>query len=93
MPPLPTSEAEALVSGVRRRLHDVRTYQLDRLRGCQGPVDLHRELAEEMRTDLETAYRNIQVSTKYPSGGHSGGSSSLRVRQNDRVKSMQNIGR
>ena len=49
------------VSIATRRLNDLRTYQLPRLIQCQGPVQLFREIADEMKGDLEGVRRSIEV--------------------------------
>lgn len=54
-------DISSTLAGVRRRLVDLRTFQLSRLASCRGPLDLHRELAEEMRSDLESVRSRLEV--------------------------------
>lgn len=64
MPPLPVTsdlDPQSQLANIHRRLNDLRTFQLPRLRECKGPLDLHRELAEEMRGDLERVRLGIEV--------------------------------
>jgi protein transport protein SEC20 len=49
------------VASAKRRLHDLQTFQLPRLEKCDGPLGLHRELADELKGDLEGVRRNLEV--------------------------------
>ncbi|WWC71621.1 uncharacterized protein I206_105579 [Kwoniella pini CBS 10737] len=49
------------LSSLTRRLNDLDSFQLPRLKSCLGPLDLHKELVEEMRNDLELIRYNIDV--------------------------------
>lgn len=53
----PTPHAASL----RRRLADLDTFQLPRLRSCRGPIGLHAELADELRLDLESVRKGLEV--------------------------------
>lgn len=53
--------SESVLDALDRRLHDVTTYQLARLRACRGPLSLHAELASELRHDLEDIRRRLEV--------------------------------
>ncbi|WVR07452.1 hypothetical protein IAU60_004493 [Kwoniella sp. DSM 27419] len=52
---------DPLLSSIPRRLTDLETYQLPRLESCRGPLDLHRELTEELRADLEAVRYDLEV--------------------------------
>jgi hypothetical protein len=53
------SPQESLVS-LTRRLTDLKSFQLPRLRGCKT-LDMQREMAEEMRVDLEGVWQSVEV--------------------------------
>ena len=57
----PTLDVSSHLANLDRRLADLRTFQLPRLREYRGPLDLHRELADELRGDLENLRRGIEV--------------------------------
>ncbi|KAK8854823.1 hypothetical protein IAR55_003562 [Kwoniella newhampshirensis] len=65
MPPTPSSSTmtnvQPILSSLPRRLADLQTFQLPRLKSCLGPPDLHRELADEMRGDLESVRYNLEA--------------------------------
>lgn len=54
-------DVESSLSATSRRLTDLRDFQLPRLQKCVGPIGLYRELGEEMRVDLETVRRPLEV--------------------------------
>ncbi|KAH7922756.1 hypothetical protein BV22DRAFT_1106445 [Leucogyrophana mollusca] len=63
MPPLPSSldsEALDLISNVERRQNDLLSFQIPRLRACQGPLSLQQTLAAELREDTEVLSRYIE---------------------------------
>lgn len=62
MPPIPTSPAQ-LLSSLQHRIHDIRAYQLPRLRSCKSSsgTGSQRELAEEVKSDLEYLRRGLEV--------------------------------
>ena len=49
------------VSIAQRRLNDLQSFQLARLQQCKGPVELFREIADEMKSDIEGVRRSIEV--------------------------------
>lgn len=49
------------VSIAKRRLNDLQSFQLPRLRQCKGPIGLFREIADEMKSDIEGVRRSIEV--------------------------------
>ncbi|WWC63237.1 uncharacterized protein I303_105837 [Kwoniella dejecticola CBS 10117] len=51
----------SILGSLPRRLNDLETFQLPRLQSCLGPLDLHKELVEEMRSDLEVIHYNIEI--------------------------------
>jgi protein transport protein SEC20 len=53
---------QEITTVARRRLVDLQTYQLPRLRDCRGPVDLQRELSAELKEDIRRVERSIDVS-------------------------------
>ncbi|KAG8958936.1 hypothetical protein FRC03_008684 [Tulasnella sp. 419] len=57
MPPIPPNqlleEAQAIRSGIYRRIKDLREYQLPRIRDCTGPLSLQQQFAGELREDIE----------------------------------------
>jgi len=59
MPPLPTTPDD-LYPSIKRRLDDIESFQLPRLTKC-GSVGLQRELAEEIKGDLELIRRSVEV--------------------------------
>ncbi|WVQ81903.1 hypothetical protein IAT38_004030 [Cryptococcus sp. DSM 104549] len=58
--PLPPS-LEPILLSLPRRLADLQTFQLPRLQSCTGPADLHAELVDEMRGDMEGVRYNLEV--------------------------------
>ncbi|KAJ9094015.1 hypothetical protein QFC20_006995 [Naganishia adeliensis] len=54
-----SSEAQQITTSIRRRLADLQTYQLPRLRDCKGPIDLQRELSAELKDDIRKVKRSI----------------------------------
>ncbi|WVF72748.1 hypothetical protein IAT40_007566 [Kwoniella sp. CBS 6097] len=52
---------QVILSNLPRRLNDIETFQLPRLKGCLGPLDLHRELVDEMRGDLDAVRYKLEV--------------------------------
>jgi hypothetical protein len=59
MPPLPTTPDD-LYPSIKRRLDDIESFQLPRITKC-GSVGLQRELAEEIKGDLELIRRSVEV--------------------------------
>jgi protein transport protein SEC20 len=65
MPPLPVSFDEATlttIESLQRRKRDLSEYQIPRLRKCAGPLAVQQRLAGELREDLDTFTRHVEVS-------------------------------
>ena len=65
MPPLPTTfddATNASIATIQRRQIDLREFQLPRLRGCSESLALQQQYAAELREDLETIMRFVEVS-------------------------------
>ncbi|KAK4685769.1 protein transport protein SEC20, partial [Tremellales sp. Uapishka_1] len=63
MPPLPPAtlaSIQSLLASVERQTHDIASYQLPRL-STTTSLALHRELAEEVRTDLDAVAHSLEV--------------------------------
>ncbi|KAG1716825.1 hypothetical protein ID866_347, partial [Astraeus odoratus] len=63
MAPLPTaldSESLALVDAIERRLHDLSTFQIPRLRTCTGPLATQQIWAAEIREDIDRLGKQIE---------------------------------
>ncbi|WVQ68140.1 uncharacterized protein L199_006346 [Kwoniella botswanensis] len=56
-----SSTFNSILSSLPRRLTDLETFQLPRLVSCKGPLDLHKELVDEMRGDLERVKYNLDL--------------------------------
>lgn len=54
-------DTASAVASAKRRLHDLQTFQLPRLEKCSGPLGLHRELADELKGDMEGVRRTLEV--------------------------------
>ncbi|ORX38568.1 Sec20-domain-containing protein [Kockovaella imperatae] len=52
--------SQTYLAGATRRLHDIRTFQLDRLRSCRT-LGMWTELVGEMKADLERARANLEM--------------------------------
>lgn len=64
MPPLPRtfdSEAQAQIENAERRKQDLLDFQIPRLRKCEGPLTTQQSLAAELREDIETLSRVVEV--------------------------------
>ena len=64
MPPLPSTydeETNSLIASVQRRQKDLSEFQIPRLRDCKGPLTVQQNLAAELREDVDTLGRQIQV--------------------------------
>lgn len=59
--PVMSSETHQITTSIRRRLADLQTYQLPRLRECMGPIDLQRELSAELKEDIRRIKRSLDV--------------------------------
>jgi len=65
MPPLPTTFDDATnssIASIQRRQNDLREFQLPRLRGCTESLTVQQQFAAELREDLETITRLVEVS-------------------------------
>ena len=66
MPPLPTTfdgATNASIASIQRRQNDLREFQLSRLRGCSESLTVQQQYAAELREDLETITRLVEVSS------------------------------
>ena len=66
MPPLPTTfddATNASIASIQRRQNDLREFQLPRLRGCSESLTVQQQYAAELREDLETITRLVEVSS------------------------------
>jgi protein transport protein SEC20 len=64
MPPIPITldqETLALISSANRRANDISEFQVKRLHDCEGPLSLQQNLASELREDLDTLARMVEV--------------------------------
>jgi protein transport protein SEC20 len=65
MPPIPQKfdrETANLIESIERRRKDVDTFQLPRLKKCIGPLSMQQQYASELRDDVETLSKQIDVS-------------------------------
>jgi hypothetical protein len=65
MPPLPTTfddATNASIASIQRRQNDLREFQIPRLRGCSESLAIQQQYAAELREDLETITRLVEVS-------------------------------
>ena len=65
MPPLPTTFDDATntsIASIQRRQNDLREFQLPRLRGCSESLTVQQQYAAELREDVETITRLVEVS-------------------------------
>lgn len=64
MPPLPTTlsdDTKNLIASLERRQKDLHDFQIPRLRSCKGPLATQQQFAAELREDVETFARQIEV--------------------------------
>ena len=64
MPPLPTTfddATNASIASIQRRQNDLREFQIPRLRGCSESLAVQQQYAAELREDLETITRLVEV--------------------------------
>lgn len=64
MPPLPDNfdaESTELIETLERRQKDLSSFQIPRLRECQGPLPTQQALAYELREDLDNFGKGIEV--------------------------------
>lgn len=65
MPPLPATfdaETTAALDALTRRQHDITTFQIPRLRECADSLATQQRLAAELREDIESYARGVDVS-------------------------------
>ncbi|KAI6106922.1 Sec20-domain-containing protein [Pisolithus croceorrhizus] len=63
MPPVPTvldAESLDLIELIERRLNDLSTFQIPRLKACMGPLATQQRWAAEIREDVERVGRQIE---------------------------------
>jgi protein transport protein SEC20 len=66
MPPLPLTfddATSASITSIQRRQRDLHEFQIPRLRSCSEYLATQQQYATELRDDLETVQRLIEVST------------------------------
>ena len=64
MPPLPLTfddATSASITSIQRRQSDLRDFQIPRLRGCGESLATQQQYAAELREDMETVMRLIEV--------------------------------
>lgn len=64
MAPLPSTLSEELlttIDSLRRRRTDLSDFQIPRLRNCTGPLAIQQQYAAELREDLDTFARQVDV--------------------------------
>ena len=64
MPPVPQAldeESRELIEGLTRREKDLTSYQIPRLRDCTSSLSVQQQFATELREDLDTFTRQIEV--------------------------------
>lgn len=64
MPPIPVTFDDTTTSAIeslQRRQRDLSDFQIPRLRKCTGPLALQQRLAVELREDLDTFARQVEV--------------------------------
>lgn len=57
----PSPSLSDVLLPLHRRLADIQSYQLPRLSNFSGPPDMHSELVDELRTDLESIRHQIGI--------------------------------
>jgi len=65
MPPLPTTfddATNASIASIQRRRNDLCEFQIPRLRGCTESLAVQQQYAAELRDDLESITRLVEVS-------------------------------
>ena len=64
MAPLPSTLSDELLTAIdslRRRRTDLSEFQIPRLRNCTGPLATQQQYAAELREDLDTFARLVEV--------------------------------
>jgi hypothetical protein len=65
MPPIPTTyddETKNLIESIQRRQKDLSEFQIPRLRDCRQSLAVQQNLAAELREDVDTVGKQIEVS-------------------------------
>jgi len=65
MPPIPTTyddETKNLIASIQRRQKDLSELQIPRLRDCRESLAVQQNLAAELREDVDTVGKQIEVS-------------------------------
>jgi protein transport protein SEC20 len=65
MPPIPTTyddETNNLIASIQRRQKDLSELQIPRLRDCRESLAVQQNLAAELREDVDTVGKQIEVS-------------------------------
>lgn len=57
----PSPSLSDVLLPLHRRLADIQSYQLPRLSTFSGPPDMHSELVDELRTDLESIRHQLGI--------------------------------
>lgn len=63
MPPQDYDDDRArdLRAGIERRLTSLETHSIPQLAGCNGPLDLHADLVDEIRQDAQVIDSQLEV--------------------------------
>ena len=64
MPPFPTTfddATKASIASIQRRQHELREFQIPRLRGCSESLSVQQQYAAELREDLESITHLVEV--------------------------------
>jgi protein transport protein SEC20 len=65
MPPTFDEETTDLIDFATRLQKDLKDMQLPRLRACAGPLVLQQTYAAEVREDIDTLTRRVEVRSKF----------------------------
>ncbi len=65
MPPIFDEETTDLIDSATRLQKDLGDVQLPRLRACAGPLVLQQTYAAEVREDIDTLTRKVEVRSKF----------------------------
>jgi hypothetical protein len=60
-PPQLPHELLDLVESISRRFNDLESYQLPQLAECRGPLTLHEQLAGDLRGEISSIRRDLEV--------------------------------
>ena len=73
MPPIPITfdeQTQNIIFKARRRQQDLVGFQIPRLRECRGPLAAQQRLAAELREDVDTLSREVEVRDCLARVGH-----------------------